>query len=36
MGRREDAVSKFQRLIEEYPGGQSARQASTFLKKLQQ
>lgn len=36
MGRREDAISKFQRLIEEYPGGQSARQASTFLKKLQQ
>ncbi len=35
MGRRDDAISKFQRLLEEYPGGQPARQAATFLRKLQ-
>ena len=35
MGRREDAITKFQRLLEEYPGGQPARQAATFLRKLQ-
>ena len=34
LGNREEAIAKFQRLLEEYPGGPSAKQAQTFLKKL--
>ena len=34
LGNREEAVAKFRRLLEEYPGGPSAKQAQTFLKKL--
>lgn len=34
MGNREQAVQKFQRLVEEYPGGPAAQQASAFLRRL--
>ncbi len=34
MGQREAAVAKFQRLVEEYPGGQAATQAAAFLQRL--
>lgn len=34
MGNREDAIAKFQRLVEEYPGGQAAAQGTQFLKRL--
>jgi TolA-binding protein len=36
MGKREEAISKFRRVVEEYPGGKSARQAANFLKKLEE
>lgn len=36
MGKREGAISKFRRVVEEYPGGKSARQAANFLKKLEE
>ena len=36
LGNRADAISKFHRILEEYPGGQSAKQAMGFLKKLEQ
>ena len=35
QGRRDEAIEKFHRVVEEYPGGQAARQASNFLKKLE-
>ena len=35
LGNREGAIQKFQRLLEEYPGGTSAKQAAGFLQKLQ-
>jgi TolA-binding protein len=34
MGNREEALGKFQRLVEEYPGGQAAQQAAAFLQRL--
>ena len=34
MNQRELAVEKFQRLVEEYPGGQAAQQATAFLQRL--
>ena len=34
MGHREQALQKFQRLVEEYPGGQAAQQATAFLQRL--
>lgn len=34
MGNRQEAISKFQRLVEEYPGGQAAAQGTQFLKRL--
>jgi TolA-binding protein len=34
MGHRDLAQQKFQRLVEEYPGGQAARQAAAFLQRL--
>ena len=34
LGNRAEAIAKFQRLLDEYPGGQSAKQAQSFLKKL--
>ena len=34
LGNREEAIAKFRQLLEEYPGGPSAKQAQTFLKKL--
>ena len=36
LGNRADAIAKFRRLLEEYPGGSSAKQAANFLKKLEQ
>lgn len=36
MGNREAALGKFQRLVEEYPGGQAAQQAAAFLQRLNQ
>ena len=36
LGNRADAIAKFHRILEEYPGGQSAKQAMGFLKKLEQ
>ena len=35
LGNRAEAIAKFQRLLEEYPGGASAKQAAAFLKKLE-
>ena len=35
LGNRADAIAKFRRLLEEYPGGSSAKQAANFLKKLE-
>ena len=35
LGNRAEAIAKFHRLLEEYPGGQSAKQAQAFLKKLE-
>ena len=35
LGNRAQAIEKFHRLLEEYPGGQSAKQAAGFLKKLE-
>ena len=35
LGNREQAIEKFRRLLEEYPGGASAKQAQGFLKKLE-
>ena len=34
MGHRDLALQKFQRLVEEYPGGQAAQQATAFLQRL--
>ncbi len=34
MGNRDEAIAKFSRLIEEYPGGQAAAQGQSFLKRL--
>jgi TolA-binding protein len=34
MGHRDLALQKFQRLVEEYPGGQAAPQATAFLQRL--
>ena len=34
MGNREQALQKFQRLVEEYPGGQAAQQAAAFMQRL--
>lgn len=34
MGNREEAIAKFQRLVEEYPGGQAANQGTQFIKRL--
>ena len=34
MGNTEEAISKFQRLVEEYPGGQAANQGQQFLRRL--
>ena len=36
LGNRAEAIAKFRRLLEEYPGGKSAKQAVEFLKKLEQ
>ena len=36
LGNRAEAIAKFHRLLEEYPGGSSAKQAAAFLKKLEQ
>ena len=36
QGQRENAIEKFRRLLEEYPGGASAKRAADFLKKLEQ
>ena len=36
LGNRTEAIAKFHRLLEEYPGGRSAKQAMDFLKKLEQ
>lgn len=36
LGNRAEAIAKFRRLLEEYPGGSSAKQAAKFLKKLEQ
>ena len=35
LGNRAEAIAKFQRLLEEYPGGASAKRAAAFLKKLE-
>lgn len=35
MGDRDGAVGKFRRVLEEYPGGTAAQQASAFLERLQ-
>ncbi len=35
LGNRAEAIAKFRRLLEEYPGGASAKQASSFLKRLE-
>lgn len=35
MGNREGAVQKFSRVLEEYPGGSAAQQATAFLQQLQ-
>ena len=35
LGQRENAIEKFRRLLEEYPGGASAKRAADFLKKLE-
>ena len=35
LGNRAEAIAKFHRLLEEYPGGASAKQAQGFLKKLE-
>ncbi len=35
LGNRAEAIAKFHRLLEEYPGGTSAKQAMGFLKKLE-
>ena len=35
LGNRAEAIEKFRRLLEEYPGGASAKQAAGFLKKLE-
>ncbi len=34
MGNTDEAIAKFQRLLEEYPGGQAASQGQAFLKRL--
>lgn len=34
MGNRDGAIEKFQRLVEEYPGGQAASQGQQFLRRL--
>ena len=34
QGNRPAAIEKFQRLVEEYPGGQSAAQRQQFLRRL--
>jgi TolA-binding protein len=33
-GNRPAAIEKFQRLVEEYPGGQAAAQGQQFLRRL--
>ena len=35
LGNRADALAKFHRLLEEYPGGQAAKQAANFIKRLE-
>ena len=35
LGNRAEAIAKFHRLLEEYPGGAPAKQAQGFLKKLE-
>ena len=35
LGNRAQAIEKFHRLLEEYPGGSSAKQAAKFLQKLE-
>ena len=34
QGKRAEAIEKFSRIVEEYPGGKPAQQAALFLKKL--
>ncbi len=36
LGNRAEAIAKFRRLLEEYPGGASAKRAQGFLQKLEQ
>ena len=36
LGNRGEAVAKFRRLLEEYPGGAAAKKAAQFLKKLEE
>ena len=36
LGQREGALEKFRRLLEEYPGGASAKSAAEFIRKLEQ
>ena len=36
LGQREAACEKFRRLLEEYPGGASAKRAAEFIRKLEQ
>jgi len=36
LGNNDEAVAKFRRLIEEYPGGKSAEQAKKFVAKIEQ
>ena len=36
QGDREGAVAKFRQILEEYPGGKAAKQATNFLKRLEE
>ena len=36
QGDREGAVAKFRQILEEYPGGKAAKQATSFLKRLEE
>ena len=36
LGQREQAIEKFRRILEEYPGGSNAKRAADFLRKLEE
>lgn len=36
LGQREQALEKFRRILEEYPGGSNAKRAADFIRKLEQ